>query len=330
MQLRTFIAKDIKAALASVRAEMGAEAVIVSSERGRNGVTVRAAIDAPPPEDEAPAKQDFETGYREALIKRLREKTPQLPRRKFHRGELLAAFARHRLPEAFAHVLAEESAKTGLTDMTLALASALDARVKPLPVDFVRAKGFVLMGPNGAGKSAIAAKLAAHAKLAGRPVTMIAADTSGAGAVARLKEFAEHIDAQVATAESAEAMAVLVNEASGRNAFVVIDTAGFDPRAPKSAAAYGALAKIAEPLGVISVLSDAEEAAEIAMALGKLGAKRLIATSLDLTRRVGACAASALVQGIRIAHVTRSPFVAGGLETPAPLWLARLLLGDEG
>jgi flagellar biosynthesis protein FlhF len=330
MQLRTFLAKDMKAALASVRAEMGPDAVIVASERAKNGVIVRAAVDALPPEEEAPAKPDFETGYREVLIRRLREKAPPIQRRKFHRGELLTAFARHRLPEAFAHVLAEESAKTGLTDMTLALAAALEARVKPLPVDFVRAKGFVLMGPNGAGKTAIAAKLAAHARLAGRPVALIAADTSGAGAVSRLREFAEHLDAAVATAESVEAMTNLMNEGVAHNALTIIDTAGFDPRAPKAAAAYGALAKIAEPLGVISALSDAEEAAELAHALGKLGAKRLIVTSLDLTRRAGALTAAALTQGIRVAHVTRSPFVAGGLEIPAPLWLARLLLGDEG
>ena len=48
MQLRTFLAKDMKAALASVRAEMGPEAVIVGSERAKGGgVMVRAALEEP-------------------------------------------------------------------------------------------------------------------------------------------------------------------------------------------------------------------------------------------------------------------------------------------
>jgi len=37
MQFRTFLAKDMKAALANVRSEMGPEAVIVASERAKGG-----------------------------------------------------------------------------------------------------------------------------------------------------------------------------------------------------------------------------------------------------------------------------------------------------
>ena len=48
MQLRTFLAKDMKAALANVRTEMGPEAVIVGSERTKGGgVMVRAALEEP-------------------------------------------------------------------------------------------------------------------------------------------------------------------------------------------------------------------------------------------------------------------------------------------
>ena len=80
MQLRTFLAKDMKAALANVRAEMGPEAVIVASERAKGGgVMVRAALDFAEQafaEDEPPQSAtvtEFDLDYRDALVRRLRE-----------------------------------------------------------------------------------------------------------------------------------------------------------------------------------------------------------------------------------------------------------------
>jgi flagellar biosynthesis protein FlhF len=336
MQLRTFLAKDMKAALASVRAEMGPEAVIVGSERTKGGVMVRAALE----ESEAPSLaeeigepvNDFDADYRNALIRRLRDKPSTKPgRRRFDRSELLASFARHRLPDALGHALAEASAKTNVSDMTLALAAAIDARMKSMPIDFASAKAFMLVGPNGVGKTAVAAKLAAHAKLAGRGVILIAGDVAGAGAVARLNAFAEHLDAAIVTADSAFVLANTTGDAVAQGMLAIIDTAGFDPRQPKIAAVYAALAKIesVEAIGVLSALTDAEEAAEIASALARIGVARLIVTCVDLARRAGALAAAAMTPGVGLAHVTRSPFVAGGLETLTPLALSRLLAESE-
>lgn len=336
MQLRTFLAKDMKSALADVRTEMGPDAVIIASERAKGGgVIVRAAIDAEEQAaeqaevstEEAPA--EFDSHYREAMVRRLREGKGAAPtRRRFDRAELLTALARHRLPDTLAHMLAEESAKTGLSDMTLALAAAIDARMTPAPILFPETNAILLVGPNGAGKTAVAAKLAAHAKLAGRAVMMIASDVAGAGAVARLKEFADHLDAGIATAETAMALAPLLVQAVTHNTMAIIDTAGFDPRQPKAAAAFAALAQLdgVEPVGVVSALNDSEEIAEIATALAQSGATRLVVTGADLARRAGALAAAAMTPGQRLAYITRSPFVAGGLEALTSLGLARLLV----
>src|SRR3569833_4783532 len=98
MQLRTFLAKDMKEALATVRADMGPDAVIIASEKSKTGgVMVRAAIDAPEPEP-APAPApvqtavvaDFDSAFHSGLLKRLRggatEKKHALA---FARAELL-------------------------------------------------------------------------------------------------------------------------------------------------------------------------------------------------------------------------------------------------
>lgn len=342
MQLRTFLAKDMKEALAAVRTEMGSEAVIVASQSAKGGgVMVRAALEDPEPaavaDEPAPRQptrpEDIDAAFQATMIRRLREKNSALPgRRKFDRTELITAFARGRLPEALGHALAEAAAKTGLTDMTLALAAAIDQKMLSAPIDFSGARAFLLAGPNGAGKTAVAAKLGAHARLAGRAVRLVAHDVTGAGAVARLKDFADHLDAQIVTAESAFALAATIGNAVRDNALAIVDTAGFDPRQPKAASAFSALADIeaVETIGVLSCLTDSEEAGEMAAALAKLGASRLILTQADMTRRYGALAAAAMTPNLAVGFVTRSPFVAGELEHLTPLALARLLVEHEG
>jgi flagellar biosynthesis protein FlhF len=335
MQLRTFLAKDMRQALSDVRSAMGSEAVIVASQSAKGGgVMVRAALEeAEPPLELTQVASlepaDVDTAFHDTMIRRLREKKSELPgRRRFDRTELLGSFARNRLPESLAHSLAEHAAKTGLTDMTLALAAAIDQRMVSAPVDFYNAKALLLVGPNGAGKTAIAAKLGAHARLAGRAVRLVAHDVTGAGAVARLKDFADHLDAQIVTAESAFALASVVDNCVREGVLAIIDTAGFDPRQPKAANAFAALAQIepVEIIGVVSALTDSEEAAEIAAALNKLGASRIIITAADMTRRMGALASAASNPNLAVAFVTRSPFVAGELEILTPLALARLLI----
>ena len=337
MQLRTFLAKDMRQALTDVRNSMGPEAVIVASQSAKGGgVMVRAALEeAEPPldlVDEAPPESDdVDALFHDSMIRRLREKKSALPgRRSFDRAEMLAAFSKSRLPECLAYNLAEAAAKAGVSDMTLALAAAIDQRMSASPIDFVRTKAILLVGPNGAGKTAIAAKIGAHARLAGRKVRLVAHDVTGAGAVARLKDFADHLDAEIVTAESAYVLAGVVADAVRDEALAIIDTAGFDPRQPKAAAAFGALAKISEVeiVGVISALTDSEEAGEIAAALAKLGASRLVITAADMSRRMGALAAAAMTPGLAVGFVTRSPFVAGDLETLTPLALARLLIEE--
>lgn len=344
MQLRTFLARDMREALANVRADMGPEAVIVASQRAKGGgVMVRAALDAEEGSDgvETAAREltaalngpvataNFETNYRDNLIRRLRSNgsgTQPTPRG-FNRAELLTLLRAHRAPDTLAHMLAEAAEKSGLGDMTLALASALDRRMRTAPLDVTAANAFLLAGPPGSGKTAVAAKIAAHARLAGRAAVLVAADTVGAGAVARLETFAQHVGATAKVAETAEAFSKIVLDASSEGALAIVDTAGFDPRHAKARTAFAALAHIEgiDAIGVVSATNDAEEIGEISASLVTLGVKRLIVTGLDLARRSGAVLAAA-AQGADLAHVTRSPFVAGGLETLTPLSLARILI----
>ena len=340
MQLRTFLAKDMRDALSQVRIEMGDDAVIIASEKAKGGgVMVRAAVDRPEQIEEEKglvatdnvddaAPQNFEDNYREGLMRRLRG-APQQQNKSapFHRAELLNILRGHRLPDALAHDLAKTAEQSGLKDMTLALACAIDRRMKSEPLDISKTRALLLVGPNGAGKTAVAAKIAAHARLTHRSVKLIATDTEGAGAVARLEAFGEHLRAPVVVAESVEQLAAAIVSATKENFLAIIDTAGFDPRNGKARTAFKALSTIegVEAIGVVSASGDAEEVQEICASLALLGVQRLIVTGTDLARRLGALIGAAC-QGTTLAHVTRSPFVAGGLETATPLSLSRALI----
>ncbi len=250
-----------------------------------------------------------------------------------HRAELLQILHSHRVPDALAHALAEAAEKTALADMTLALAAALDKQVTTSPLDIAKSQAFLLAGPQGAGKSAVAAKIAGHARFSSRAVKLIATHTHGAGAIARLETFAAHIGIPSTVAETAEELSKTIADCAKENVLAVIDTAGFDPRNAKARNAFAALARIGhvEAIGVVSACGDAEEIAEISASLASLGARRIIVTGLDLSRRLGALIAAA-TQNAALAHVTRSPFVAGGLETLTPLALSRALIdhADRG
>jgi flagellar biosynthesis protein FlhF len=346
MRLKTFSAKNMNEALASVRAEMGPEAIIISSHRGKNGgLFVRAAVEdsaadakaesaaavlrEAETQTEAVPARSFEQNFQDGLVRRIRGEAPahQTKALNFNRAELLKVLHTHRTPEGLAHVLAENAEKSRLADMTLALASALDLRMPTAPLFAAAQNTLMLAGPHGAGKTAVAAKMAAHARLAGRNVTLIAGDAEGAGAVARLETFANHLNAKIVIADSAEALARTIAAERAANHTTIVDTAGFDPRDGKARTAFSALTKIEgiETVAVVTAMADAEEIAETVSALKTAGAQRLIVTCAVLARRMGALL-SAATRGLPLAHITRSPFVAGGLETLTPLSLARLLL----
>jgi signal recognition particle GTPase len=257
----------------------------------------------------------FDTAYRKKF-----EPTERAPKA-FNRADLLAMLGLHRVPEALAHALADDAARSGHEEIARALADALEKRMKAKPINYVQANAILLKGINGAGKTIVATKIAAQAHLTGRSVKIVAADP-----LARpLTALAERIDIKIAPTPNAQSVSRAVAQARARKSLVVIDTAGFNARKAKARAAFAALGQIAhvETIGVVSALTDAVETAEIITALN---VERIIVTGLDLARRWGTVAVAATC-GVPIAHVARSAFAGDGLEPLTPISLAQTLLG---
>jgi flagellar biosynthesis protein FlhF len=345
MYLRTFFARDMKEALAAMRTALGEDAIIVASETLKDGtMLLRAGTEeAPAPArdaEETPGRDSgprisatvsrsaaFETRFHENLLARLRGGTPNETQRgaAFDPAALAAILRSHRTPEPFVKGLVEEAELSGLADMTLALATALDKAMRIDPIDADHRGAILLMGPPGAGKTAVAARLAAQHCLAGTPVVLAATDLEAAGQVARLESFAACLNVEIMRVSGPAMLGDAVLRANESQALLIADTGGCDPRESLPPALMSLLsAGRMDLVGILSATGDAEEAGEIAAALVKLGAARLIVTGLDLSRRKGSLVAIAL-SGAAIAHVTSSPYLADGLETLTPMALARML-----
>ncbi len=308
MRLKTFTAESMAAAMKLVRAELGADAVIVSSHEPATGlVEVVAAIDIAPqdPFTIAPVSAEPADGF-DALQDTLHY---------------------HRVPPAIAENLADSAAASAIDDAVLALAGALDEHFAFAPLSAGQdIRPLMLIGPPGAGKTVSAAKIAARARLAKRRVAIITTDTLRTGAVEQVAGYAAllGIDARVAQTPAELQDAV---DASHAAAVKLIDTTGANPfdgddmrRLQDFIAATDA-----EPILVLPAGMDADESADMARAFAVLGATRLLVTRLDTARRLGGMLAAASAANLRLCDVGIGPHLADGLSPLNPLALSRLL-----
>lgn len=295
MRLKVFRAARMADAMAMLRDELGAEAVILGTRRVGNGVEVTAALEPEEP----------------VLIPPVAASVPVVP--------LLppqGPLAFHNLPVGLAHALSAGPLE-GALSATLGFAPLPDARERPL----------MLVGPPGAGKTLTCAKLAARLVMHGTAPVVITSDGQRAGAAAQLAAFTGVLGLTLAVAPSLASLGkALERRADGQP--VLVDTAGCDPFDPAQAVALRSLAMTAGadlalllPAGL-----DAQEAADLARAFAALGARHLLPTRLDSARRLGAVLAAAEAGPLLLTEAGIGPDVADGLEPLSPARLAARLV----
>jgi flagellar biosynthesis protein FlhF len=319
MRLKSFSAPTMAQAMDLVRRQMGESAVIVSSTAAtRDGqVRVTAAIDgdasaAATAPDDAPAEPAAGAGV----------------------TAVLSALHDHGAPIGVVDRLFDQIVDNDGADTASALAAALDRqfRFAPLALAAVNAKRdrgakpIMLVGPPGGGKTVTAAKLATGAIMHRRPVELISADTTRAGATDQLAALAAILEATLKTAATPRALADVVAKGAP-GALRLIDTAAVNPFLPRDMAALAELASAAgaEMVAVLPAGGDAFETADIAAAFADLGATRMIATRLDIARRYGGLLAGAAAP-LAFAGAGVAPSIADGLIALDAQTLARLLL----
>jgi len=315
MRIKTFTAHTMTEAMAQVRAEMGPEAIIVSTGSGRSGrnATVTAAIETARAAPGAPRPA--------------RRRPPQPAADDIMQAQALDhALDFHNVPEEITRLLTRAAQAMDADSAEMAFAAALDTVFHFQPLADRPGRPLMLIGPPGAGKTVTLAKLAARALLAGAPqVRLITTDVARAGALEQLATYGDALELPLTTARDADELRRQIATDDGPT---LIDSAGVNPFDSADMDSLKALlaAGDIEPVLVLAAGMDAGDMADAAGLFAALGARRLVITRLDAARRLGAILATAQSAGAALAEVSLSPYVADGLQPVNPVSLARLLL----
>lgn len=311
MRLKSFSAPSMAEAMALLRHELGDDAIIVSTQRanGGKGVRITAALEVHDAE-EAIGDLFADSGSRAADLVR-------------------DALLEHGLPQRLVERLSNAARSTELTDPTLACAAALEAgfTFAPLP-EQAAPHPFMLIGPPGVGKTVTVAKLATRAVIRGRQVGVITADYQRAGALEQLAAFTRILRIDLGSVRSPEALQREIERLAPSTDIMFIDSPGLNPFKQGDMDFLKELAEAAEvePILVMAAGGDAAEAAEMAESFSAVGATRLFATRLDMTRRLGAIMSAADAAQLMLCDASSTSRVANGISPLSPVALARLIL----
>lgn len=324
MRLRTFTAPTFGLAMAQVRAALGEDAVILDTRESAHAVTVIAAVEPGEPGREGFAAPPPPVAPADPL------------------DAIYAALREHGAPALFGEAVLEAAGRFETGDPLVALTAALRDLLRFAPLgdggsDGVGDRGvgggpLLLVGPPGAGKTQTVAKLAARAMMAGRRVALITTDTDRAGGALPLAAFARALKLEVLAADGPAALrkALAAKEVRAADR-VLIDSAGANHLAGDDLDRLAALAEAAaaEPVLVLPAGMEAVEAADAAAAYAAHGARRMLATRLDLTRRLGSLLGVPYATGLAFAEASATPNIKDGLRPLDAAALARLLLPDS-
>jgi flagellar biosynthesis protein FlhF len=252
MQLKKFVAKDMRSALTQVREALGDDAAILSTRSVAGGVEV-VATQSPPAPDEAAAQAAAEDAVSKAEFGAMRSELNSIRSLLQQRLNGLAwdHFARQTpaqaaiwerlstmgLPGSVNRRLLEKAGQEARTLEQL-WRQVLSALSKMLPVvgaDLVERGGvFALLGPTGAGKTTTIAKLATRYVLrhGADDVALVTTDSFRLAAHEQLRTLGRILGVSVRIVDNQHSLADTLESLSHKK-LVLIDTAGLPSRHPE-------------------------------------------------------------------------------------------------
>lgn len=344
MNVRVFVAQNAREGLARIRAELGDDAVVLSTRPHPRGVELLASAYGDlmvPAVGETPDTasssrivaelsrlrgllQNQLAGFAWGSARRRDPVRVTVMQTLFAAGfgSALARTLAARLPRG----LDDSAARRWLRQVLIRNLPVLAREADPV----ARGGCYALVGSTGSGKTTTLAKLATRAVDAhgAAQVALVAADAYRIGAQAQLSSYADLLGVSLHTAKDQAELAQLLPQLAGRT-LVLIDTAGFAPTDPRTR-----LGQALDHLGVsrLAVISASQQSAAIeqAMACFGQGAAAGILTKLDEAPQPGAALDSLIRHRLPLAYITGGQRVPEDIHTPnSPYLIDRALKGGQ-
>jgi flagellar biosynthesis protein FlhF len=320
MKMRMFTAPTMDEAMHLMRAELGPDAVLLSTREEDGVVEVRGAVE-----------RSFGHRFSAPSVPRfmLNDTQPMLDEA---RDELSAALRSQGAPDAFVHLVSEAGARLGAgVEPQSALAAGLEGVLTFAPLVPRPPVSLFLIGPPGSGKTTAAAKLALHLHDRDSRLEPLSADFDASGQRGRLAAML--LSPSVAAALSPDAMARTVHAAHDEGRRLVVDGPPFNPLNPDEMSALKQLIlrSNVEPVLVLSAEGNTLDLEDSARAFANVGVRRVILTKLDAVRRRGGVLSAISSARLSIAQLGMTPNPRCGLAPASSAEIARLLLaGSQG
>jgi flagellar biosynthesis protein FlhF len=325
MRLKSFYAKSMTEAMQMVRESLGEDAIIIATreENGGKSVRVTAAIENDLPAASARARAiafelskggDFEDDDNWLQYDEEQEQDSSLTE------AIIDVMLSHSVPEDVLDQIVNCAEVMNLDEPSIAFVGALDSLFDftPLPMSAYK-KAMMFVGSPGAGKTLAIAKQAARAVLEDLDVAVITTDTIRAGGIEQLQAFTKLLDIDLQTARNPADLKQKLLALKGKDQ-ILIDTSGINPFSTQDMTSLARLiaAGDIEPILIVAAAGDANETGEMARIFSALGVRRMVATRLDMARRLGGLLAAAQQGGLAFADASTTPSVADGLEPLSP------------
>lgn len=186
----------------------------------------------------------------------------------------------------------------------------------------------LFMGTPGSGKSTAIAKTATQAKIKNINTCIISTDNVRAGANNQLEAFAKILQEDFFFCKDERNLYETTQKAKEIYDLILIDTPGINPFIKEQVAKVANLSEVVKSDAILTLDAGKNtfEAVEIAEVFMDLGAKYILPTRLDLTRRIGSLLSVANCCNLSFCSASVSSSIANGLANIDNKSLAKLIL----
>ncbi len=310
MKMKMFVGRTEEEAMEMMRAEMGPDAIVLSTRDEDGRVEVRAAVE-----------RSF--GHKFAAPK-FSEVRPMFDETRSH---LSSSLRWHGAPDGFVHMVAEAGSRLGAgMEAINALTVGIEGVLTFNPLNPYPEKSLMLVGSPGAGRTTAAAKIAVCLSDRKSPIEPMAADFDASGQTARLAALM--LKPTVTNCISPDHLMRAVREADDRGQRLVIDAPAFNPLDEADMKRCSDLISYmnVEPVLVMSAEGHPMDLEDNARAFAQVGCRRVILTKLDAVRRRGGAIAAISSARLSIAQLGLTSSVRGGLAPASAGRIARLFV----